>query len=342
MKNKFWATIRNVEGIEEKVNYMLKRGISCFRVNLARSNFTKNQELIDYLLRNNVKKLFLDLPGNKKRICRYNEKKYISLKKGDELKIFSREVLNENAVRFEDCDELQKHKVGEIISFGDGDVIVEIENKLRDCIVVKCLRAGEIKSHSGYLNISGYVPQIELFDTEKKYIDCFDNKKVIWGISFADTETRVKECGKVINKGEKIAKIETPVSVSNIEKILESADGGMLARGDLTNFYDISNIDLDIHFRIREACMKKHKDYYVATNYFCQIGQKGTTSSGEINVLRNIIRDDRIKGIISNETSYSAYWKEIIEMINRLNSGSFYIQNTRRLGIHGNPPSNNI
>lgn len=323
MKNKFWATIRNIDGIEEKVNYMLKRGISCFRVNLARSNFAKNQELIDFLLRDNVEKIFLDLPGDKKRICRYNEKGNVSLKKGDELKIYSREVVGENAVRFEECDELQRHKVGEIMSFGDGDVIVEIENKLGDCIVVKCLRAGEIKSHSGYLNISRYVPQVKLFDIEKRYIDYFDNTKVIWGISFADTEDRVKECGKVINKGKRIAKIETPVGVSNIEKILESVDGGMLARGDLTNFYDISSINQDVHFRLREACMKKQKDYYVATNYFCEIGQKGITSANEINVLKKIIRDDRVKGIISNETSYSTYWKEIIEMINRINSDSF-------------------
>ncbi len=329
MRNKFWVTIRNIEGFEEKVNYMLKRGISCFRVNLARSNFAKNEELIDYLLRNNVEKIFLDLPGDKKRICRYNEKESTSLKKGDELKIFSREMLNENAVRFEDCDELQKHKVGEIISFGDGDVIVEIQNKFWDCIVVKCLRSGKIKSHSGYLNISRYVPQIELLDTEKKYIEYFDNKKVIWGISFADTEDRVKECGKIIRKGKKIAKIETPVSVSNIERILDRVDGGMLARGDLTNFYDVSNIDQDVHFRLREVCMKKQKDYYVATNYFCEIGQKGTTSAGEIKVLRKIIMDDKIKGIISNETSYSAYWKEIIEMINKLNSGSFCIRNIK-------------
>lgn len=323
MKNKFWATIRNIDGIEEKVNYMLKRGISCFRVNLARSNFAKNQELIDFLLRNNVEKIFLDLPGDKKRICHYNEKGNISLKKGDELKIYSREVVSENAVRFEECDELQRHKVGEIMSFGDGDVIVEIENKLGDCIVVKCLRAGEIKSHSGYLNISRYVPQVQLFDIEKRYIDYFDNTKVIWGISFADTEDRVKECGKVINKGKRIAKIETPVGVSNIEKILENVNGGMLARGDLTNFYDISSINQHVHFRLREACMKKQKDYYVATNYFCEIGQKGITSANEINVLKKIIRDDRVKGIISNETSYSAYWKEIIEMINRINSDSF-------------------
>ena len=201
--------------------------------------------------------------------------------------------------------------IGDIVIFGDNDVKVQVIKLEKQKAVVKVVFGNRIKSHSGYINISNYVPMKTILETEKEMIRKFDDDNIVWDISFADTVERIEVCKEQINRGKIVAKIETSIGLNNVESISDYVDGIMLARGDLSIFFGNDVINDEIFDKLRTVSDRKSISYFVATNIFKNLATNGKKCEKEDAIFQ--LFDKNADYIITNETSSSPYWKEIIE-----------------------------
>ena len=178
-------------------------------------------------------------------------------------------------------------------------------------MILSILQGNRIKSHTGYINISNYKPMNYIEPNEIEMIKQFDDKNVIWDISFADTVERIDACKKYIKKGEVVAKIETDIGIHNLVKIAKCVDGIMLARGDLNNFYEENKINGILFEIMKEVANLNSIKLLVATNIFKSIAMTGRVRKVDEKLIRMFVENSDY--IISNETSYTNYWKEIID-----------------------------
>ena len=130
-------------------------------------------------------------------------------------------------------------KEGGIILVNDGQVELQVEAVEGKDIITTCLNNGDVKNKRG-IN----VPGIKLgFD----YLSEKDISDITFGCeqginyvaaSFVRRADDVLQVRELLNKNNRpdvqiIAKIENSEGVSNMDEILEVADGIMVARGDL-------------------------------------------------------------------------------------------------------------
>lgn len=303
-------TLRYSNNVEQIIQYCKENGINNFRINLGRSNDNKNKklfELINDACENPV--LFLDIPGTKQRINKFEDAAY-TIQSGSLLKIVAEDGDGDLFLR--EYAELAKDTYqGDILVFGDDDAQAEVVDVDTNYMIIKILTGEKIKSHSGLVNTTHYKPN-EIINAKEKYlIEQFDNYNVIWGISFADTVERVTECRNTIKKGKIIAKIESKVGVNNLTSIAKEVDGIMLARGDLSIFYDNETINNAIFHKVIRSTYANKIKCILATNYFQSFALYGTENTNDSIILHNAMK--AADYIVSNETSYSSYWKEIID-----------------------------
>ena len=303
------VTLRYSDDVERVLLFCKKKGINNIRINLARSNITKNMELLKEIdMMFDQPSILLDLPGNKRRLSKFGGES-ISVKKGDIIQIHSTKENQLYVSHYQDFYE--NTNLNDILIFGDNDAKAEVIEKYADKSILKILSGNKIKSHTGYINYSNYIPMTDIEEQEKALIEKFDNKNITWGISFSDTAERIDSCKKYIKKGRVVAKIETRYGIKNIDEISDKVDGLMLARGDLSNFYDQDCIDKKLYRKILDISKNKSIDCVVATNLFKSVADKGIMNSKETIRLKDYKK--QADYIVTNETSYSKYWKEIVE-----------------------------
>lgn len=313
------VTVRMTDDIADKLCFYGEHDIRNFRVNFARGNFEKNLTLINMLKKTLPSCCIqIDLPGSKKRLLPLREP--VSLEVGT-IFILSNETVDTCMYSFKtaDIEELLKNsELGDVIVFGDNSVRAKVIEKGQCTIKLEVIKSGIIKSKSGFLNISSYFGEKRMTQLEKRIIGEFDNENVIWNLSFADSLSRVKECRSYITKGKLIAKVESSSAVKNFKSYSPYCDGFMLARGDLSNFYDdLDTINYKIFTIIKKFSDENKKIFSTATSYFESLAIAGEVSEEDRKVLQYHILNNPTF-LITNETSYSKYWKKIVAEFEKL------------------------
>lgn len=303
------VTLRKTEDVDNILDLCKQYDICDFRINLARSNI-KNLEVLGKI-KKRIKEpnIYLDIPGNKNRISKFAVDS-ISVTQGEVIELVKQHedglfVIENNDDFFENTNN------GDSIVFGDNDVKAKVEEVNKHKVILSILQGNRIKSHTGYINISNYKPMNYIEPNEIEMIKQFDDKNVIWDISFADTVERIDACKKYIKKGEVVAKIETDIGIHNLVKIAKCVDGIMLARGDLNNFYEENKINGILFEIMKEVANLNSIKLLVATNIFKSIAMTGRVRKVDEKLIRMFVENSDY--IISNETSYTNYWKEIID-----------------------------
>lgn len=306
------VTLRLTQLLDEQLAFCKENHINNFRINMARGNIIKNKALFETLLECNPQaNIFIDLPGTKYRIDSLSEKKFITA--NTYFILGSKNIQNiPLSVPFNNYEEYKHYfNVGDIIVFGDNNVKSKVVEVRKYGVILQSFSSGWIKSRAGITNISTYISNISISDSEISMIDIFDNEHVFWEISFADSIERIKACKKHIHHGKVIAKIESPAGVNNYRSFNKYIDGLMLARGDLSNFYDQSIINEKLFNELLEYSRFNNLVFIAASNYYRIMGEINSEDAFEKETLLSALRRSP-DYIMLNETSYSQYWKEII------------------------------
>ena len=267
---------------------------SSARCHALRMNFAKSEEintLLSILLKakNTLnKKIILDFPFPK-------AKPRIFMKKGNELIIKNNEYYM-CSINEKDTEEFlwidsYSHKIplleGQTIYYGDGEGMFIVEKvDLKNCICI-------LRANNDFSIINGKSININVL------INMFDNYDSFLGItqeiapemiafSFVENGKDISQIKKHFNLASNIllmSKLETNVSMMNVDEISSESDALMLGRGDLGIYSDFHKVGIYQNIVMQKYNMKT----YIATDVLDSLRYKRMPSRSDIADLTQII-----------------------------------------------------
>jgi pyruvate kinase len=212
--------------------------------------------------------------------------------------------------------------VGQRILIDDGNLHLEVIS--RDDARVRCriLAGGRVTSKKG-INFPGLLLDIQGF-TEKDAADlqtglALDVDYV--ALSFVRTPEDVTRVQQAIHQAGKvipvIAKIERPEAINDLERIVERADGIMVARGDLALEMSPEEVPL-LQKRIIALANRRGKIVITATQMLESMTRNPSPTRAEASDVANAVLDGTDAVMLSAETSTGKYPVESIQVMNRI------------------------
>jgi len=316
---------------EGMIKNLLKAGMSCARLNLAHGDIDGHIALSERIRRSSDGVAILaDLPGPKIRLGTLRDEP-VHLKRGAIVELNEGTESVNGSIPVDYAGFLKI--IGNIIFINDGLIqlrVLDNDGKRARCRV---LAGGDVLSHKG-VNLPSKKLEydrkrdLSLCDAIAEHVDAI-------GISFVGDAEDV-EAVKDRAKGAKvIAKIERGAAVRNIKKILESADGIMVARGDLGVEVGLDSIPIVQKKLIKEANMIG-KPVITATQMLLSMVENKRPTRAEVADVANAILDGTDAVMLSEETAIGKYPVEAVSMMKRIarttekSRGSFHIDGWRK------------
>lgn len=313
---KIIATIGPASNSKSTIRSLIRSGANVLRLNF--SHGTHEEHLNHIKMIRSLNKEFddpigilLDLQGPKIRIGDVMDG-MVLLKVGQKLTITIHEMVGNNHKISTSYQNLPKDvKKGDIILLDDGNIELRVLNLQEDEVVTQVLHGGMLKSKKGInlpdTNVS--VPSV----TEKDLDDLAFGlaHQVDWvALSFVRKAEDIRELREIICKKGKwtkiIAKIEKPEAVENIDEIIDTSDGLMVARGDLGVEIPMEKVPL-IQKQIVRKCNVAAKPVIVATQMLESMIQNPRPTRAEASDVANAILDGADAVMLSAETAAGNY-----------------------------------
>ncbi len=212
---------------------------------------------------------------------------------------------------------------GNRILIDDGLIELEVKEVKGDEIVCVVKNGGELGQRKGINvpNVSVKLPGI----TDK------DREDIIFGIeqgidfiaaSFVRDADAIHEIKKILKEhgGEHIdviAKIENGEGIRNIDRIINAADGVMVARGDMgveIPAYEVPQVQR----AIVEKCNKKYKPVIIATQMLDSMIRNPRPTRAEVTDVANAVREGADAIMLSGETAMGRYPVEALKMMAKI------------------------
>ena len=161
-------------------------------------------------------------------------------------------------------------KIGDKLRVGFNGVLLEVIFKDSNQVLLEVLREGIIENNKGVDCINRF---IELDDFTEKDMEAIAlsnelNIPTVY-ISFCNNVNPIRNIKKINPHLKIISKIETRLSIHNLEEICLESDGILIDRGDLSRYIDIPKIPLAQRIIINDA-----KKYLLKLSPLCK-GEKG-------------------------------------------------------------------
>lgn len=337
-KAKIVATLGPSSHDEKVFTDMVKAGLDVARLNFSHGTYADHMSAIQMIRKvaeENSKSIaiFQDLQGPKVRIGEIPGNS-IELTAGQQVDVYFADCLKEVHPSAQSSNQwiyipipdlLPQLRIGMKILLDDGNIEFRLTEVYNDRVTVEVTLGGVLSSHKGFnlpgvqLNIPGFTDK----DREDLHFG-LDNGIDIVAVSFVRT---VKDIETVRNeiiryapqKAETpiIAKLERPEALDNLTEIIKSADGVMVARGDLG--VELSPADVPIAQKriIREANIHS-KPVITATQMLDSMIHKPRPTRAEATDIANAIFDGTDAVMLSGETANGSYPVESIKVMDSI------------------------
>src|SRR5215469_4290451 len=141
------------------------------------------------------------------------------------------------------------------------------------------------------------------------------------GLSFVREKSDIEQLRKLLStkksKAQIVAKIEDQLAVRSIDKMIESADVIMVARGDLGIECPIEELPI-IQRRIVKNCIRLGKPVIVATQLLESMITNPMPTRAEITDVANAVFEQADALMLSGETTIGHYPVECVEVLRRV------------------------
>lgn len=208
---------------------------------------------------------------------------------------------------------------GSPILMDDGRVRMEIVEKGKDCLVARVVSGRKLSDNKG-VNVPGTVlPIAALTEKDRRDLAAALDFGVDWiAQSFVQKPEDVAEAKKLIaGRAGLIAKIEKPAALDSFDRILDLADGIMLARGDLGVEIppeDVPSVQKRIVRRVRHA----GKPVIVATQMLESMVENPAPTRAEASDVATAVYDGTDAVMLSAETAAGKYPLEAVSIMSRI------------------------
>lgn len=263
-----------------------------------------------------------DIQGPKIRVGRFEEQSIV-LKKGDSFCITTSDVLGDQARVSCTYKDLHKDiKPGHRILIDDGLVFLLVESVKGRDIHCRVIFGGPVKDSKG-MNLPDTFVKIPCL-TEKDRADLkfgLAQDVDFVALSFVQTAEDVIFAKKFVQKHGKnpiiIAKIESALAVKDIDRILDAADGIMVARGDLGVECPLEQVP-GLQKQIIRAANHAGKFVITATQMLESMTSKPRPTRAEASDVANAVLDGTDAVMLSAETASGDYPLESVKTMTRI------------------------
>jgi len=246
----------------------------------------------------------------------------LELKNGSVISITVRDSVDveESSFHIHYDDLINTMSVGDRITVDNGIINLEVLEK-GDSGVMKCrvIDGGILKSKR-HVNLPGIrvnLPAITKKD-RADIIFAMEEELDFIALSFVREAADIKELkelmGEKAGKIKIIAKIEDQQGVSNIDEIIEEADGIMVARGDLGVEIHIAQLP-NVQRTIVQKCAEAGKRVIVATHLLESMIENPIPTRAEVTDVANAIYEEVDAVMLSGETTIGKYPIRCVETL---------------------------
>ena len=319
-RTKIIATLGPQSTNSTTIRSLILSGVNVFRVNMSHIHHLDDLSDIIQIVRSTSDDLnkqigvMMDIAGPKIRVDSKSDE--IKVKKGDILTIGYKEsdiTINLNP-SFKKIDLKSKVKIDDgKISFS---VFKKNSNKQ---LQIKCLNGGVIKNGKGinFPNVELSLPTL----TDKDIEDIKDGIKldVDWfALSFVRSDKDALIVKEILNERNSnkpiIAKIEKPEAIENLESIIKTFDGILVARGDLGVEMGYEMVPV-AQKNIVRLCHKYGKPIILATQMLESMIYNDSPTRAEVNDVAVAVEQSCDAVMLSAETAIGKHPVETIKIM---------------------------
>ena len=334
-RTKILATLGPDSSDTESIRRLIVAGVNVFRLNFSHGSAEEHSQRA-HTIRNISKSLktpvgiLCDMQGPKIRIGSFSEDKKISLKEGDKFTLDSQchpEQGNEKSV-FIAAELLEDIEQDNILLLDDGRLTLQVSVKTDhavDCVVTQ---GGILSSKKGVNKFGGGLSANALTDKDKADIKTAAALNTDYlAISFVRSKEDVEETRHLLeNAGSGahiIAKIERAEAITEdfLPGIIDSADGVMVARGDLGVEIGDANL-VAVQKQLIEAANTANKVVITATQMMESMISAPTPTRAEVFDVANAVLDGTDAVMLSAETAVGKYPVETVKAMARVIEGA--------------------
>ncbi|MDD4957309.1 MAG: pyruvate kinase [Candidatus Omnitrophica bacterium] len=324
---------------------MVEAGLDVVRLNFSHGKEEEHLGRINRVRELNRKyrrcvKILQDLEGFRIRVGRFDGSPEKILKKRATVWLTKgSDGGDDTVIPFDYRGDLSVIRPGKHIFIDDGNIILEAKSVLKGRLRAEVLEGGVLKERKGINMPDVKIPFSSI--TEKDMNDLRFGLKA--GVDMV-AQSFVRTPGDVIaikdivgTRGncKVIAKIENREAIKNIDRIIEVADGIMIARGDMGVAVPMYEIPV-IQKTIIKKCNHRKKFVITATQMLEHMTEHSRPTRAETTDVANAIIDGTDYVMLSGETAVGKFPVETVKMMDMIiKYTEEYLKRTRRAGGQG-------
>ncbi|NLF52253.1 MAG: pyruvate kinase [Leptolinea sp.] len=332
-KAKIVATVGPACDTLDKLRELILSGVDVVRMNFSHGTHDDHRRRIGMVrqISEEIKKpitILQDLQGPKMRVGNLPDGG-IMLNVGDDVVLSASSEPSESGVEHAipmEVPELARSvRKGSRVLLDDGRLELEVTGVRMDAIEAKVVMGGKLTSHKG-VNLPGTEILIPGF-TEKDRVDLafgLEQEVDYVAISFVRSSEDIKIVRRAISEinpermdTRLIAKLERPEAIADLDAILDTADGVMVARGDLGVETSPQIVPI-MQKLIIEAANKKSRQVITATQMLESMMQNPRPTRAEASDVANAVFDGTDAVMLSGETASGAFPIEAVKMMDAI------------------------
>jgi len=326
-KTKIVCTIGPASGSQGVMEQMLLAGMNVARLNFSHGDFESHKRVIDTLRSSSRATgrrvaIMADLSGPKMRIGKLKEEP-VELKVGEIFTLTTKEILGDVTRASVSFSRLPKAvKPGDALYLNDGFIQLEVAKVEGEDVRCKVVVGGALRSRKG-LNLPDIDLGITAFTDRDRECLRFAMEQGVDAVSqsFVESAKDIDAVRKAANElGHSpfiIAKIERSRALQRFDEILDSADGIMIARGDLGVEVPIEQIAVVQKDLMRRANMRA-KPVITATQMLESMTSNPRPTRAEATDVANAILDGTDCVMLSGESAMGEYPVDAVAMLAKI------------------------
>jgi pyruvate kinase len=352
-KTKIICTLGPATGSDEMLAGLVSDGMNAARINLSHGNHDDNRDRINRIV--NIRKsrnlpiaIIADIQGPKVRIGKFADGR-AEIIPGQEFVLTTDECQGSSSrvsVSYKSLTD--RVFAGNRILIADGLIELKVRTISGNDIHCEVISGGEIGNNKSVNIPDGTIDLPFISDKDKNDILFSIESRVEYiASSFVRTAEDLIELRSFLSKNggdfiSLIAKIENKQGVQNIDDIIKTCDGVMIARGDMgveIPFEELPHIQKDIIQR----CNTAGKTVITATQMLESMIQNPRPTRAEITDVANAIYDGTSAIMLSGETSIGKYPREAVKTMTKIAAETEKkIDYRKRFISYGIPNSRNV
>ncbi|MFI7100328.1 pyruvate kinase [Streptomyces sp. NPDC050161] len=312
----------------EQIKALVDAGMDIARFNLSHGTYADHEARFDRVRTASEEThrsvgILADLQGPKIRLGRFREGPVL-LERGDEFTItVEPDVEGDRQLCGTTYQGLAADvTTGERILVDDGKVTLEVTGVDGPRVRTLVIEGGMVSDHKG-LNLPGVAVSVPAL-SEKDQNDlrwALRTGADIIALSFVRSGRDIDDVHRIMREEGRflpvIAKVEKPQAVDNIDDIVASFDGIMVARGDLGVEMPLETVPI-VQKRAVKLAKRNAKPVIVATQMLDSMIDNSRPTRAEASDVANAVIDGTDAVMLSGETSVGKYPTETVRTMSRI------------------------